>query len=120
MDKNWAFDYLVNYFHELFDLQHTSALDEFLDPRYHDDDIGDDNADHIQNSKEYLAELFAREPGIRVKVEEVMVRDEVITAFLTWYQLEKGVDQSLYQGVAVFVMNGNKIAHRHTFIYHKS
>jgi hypothetical protein len=46
-----------------------------------------------------------------------MNHDDVLTAYLEWFETINGVRKNLQKGIAIFVMKGNKIAKRHTFIY---
>ena len=117
MNQPEALEFIQNYFNELFVRRNLAALDEFLDPAYFDDDIGDPTVDHIQNSKDYLAARFQEQPTIGVNVIDVLVHDDVISAYLQWYDLVDGHQRIYRKGVAIFVMNGRRIVKRHTFIY---
>jgi hypothetical protein len=117
MDQSQALDFIRNYFHQLFDLHDLKALDEYLHKDYFDDDIGDPSVNHLQNSKDYLADLFKLDPLIKVKVVDGLFHDNVITTYLEWYREEAGRQQSVYKGVAMFVIQDDKIIKRHTFIY---
>jgi predicted SnoaL-like aldol condensation-catalyzing enzyme len=119
MDQTQALAYIRNFFHELFDLHNLKALDDYLHQDYFDDDIGDPLVDHLQNSKEYLTELFKRDPLIKVNVVDVMIHDDVISAFLEWYRVDSDQRQSLCKGVALFVIQDEKMIKRHTFIYRR-
>ena len=120
MDPLDAKEFLQAFFDRLFIRHDLGALDESLDPDYFDDDIGDPSADHIANSKEFLKALWQREPEMRVQVAEVSVHDDVICAFLEWIKNDNGKTYCFYKGVAIFVMTGNRILKRHTFIYEKN
>jgi predicted SnoaL-like aldol condensation-catalyzing enzyme len=117
MNDREALDYLRGYFDELFVKHNVDALDRYLDKEYFDHDIGDTTVDHIQNSKQYLLSLFEREPGIGVEVVRVMGQGDVISAFLEWTVVKDGVRQVNMKGVANFLLRGERILKRHTFIY---
>lgn len=119
MNQQQSLEFIRTYFHKLFVEHNVDILDEYLDPDYFDDDIGDPHADHIRNSKEFLREWFKRCPTVGVEVLDVMTHDEVLTAYLEWFDHENGVRKSLQKGVAIFVMKDKKIIKRHTFIYTK-
>ncbi len=119
MNDQEAFEYIHNYFDQLFGKRNTSALDLYLDRDYFDEDIGDPAVDHIQNSKEYLAQLFREQPSIGVDVRAAIARDDVISAFLEWYIIENGVKRVIRKGVANFVVKNGKIIRRHTFVYYE-
>ena len=101
----------------------SKSLDNFLDHHARwpligfDDDIGDPGIDHIQNSKEYLTNMFAQNPTIGVDVKAAIVRDDVISAYLDWHVTENGVKRVIRRGVANFVLKQGKIIKRHTFVY---
>ncbi len=117
MTNAQALEFIRNYFDELFVEHNVEALDVYLHPDYSDDDIGPDDANHIQNSKEYLRGWFQREPTVRVAVLDAMAQDNVISAFLEWYRTENGVRAMIQKGVAIFVLKDRQIIKRHTFIY---
>ena len=117
MDNQEGFEFIRSYFNELFGERDINALDRFLDQSYFDDDIGDPSVDHIQNSKEYLKNLLQREPTIGVEVKEVIVHDNVITAYLEWTRMDAGHRQYFRKGVGIFVVKNKRIVKRHTFIY---
>jgi hypothetical protein len=117
MDQQESLAFIQEYFHQLFDLHNIDALDIYLDSDYFDDDIGDPHIDHIQNSKEFLKNLFNKTPTLGVDVKDAISRDNVITAYLEWYLTENGTRMTLRKGVAIFVLRGKKILKRHTFIY---
>lgn len=117
MTNAQALDFIRVYFDELFVKHNVDALDVYLHPDYSDDDIGSGEADHIQNSKDFLRDWFEKEPTIRVEVKDAMAQDDVITAFLEWHRTEKGVRQTLRKGVAIFVLKERKIYKRHTYLY---
>lgn len=117
MDHREGLEFIRNYFNELFVERNLEALDVYLHEDYFDDDIGDPEVDHRQNSKEFLAELFRDNPGIGIEVMDVMTRDNVITAFLKWYEDQGQEKRMIRKGVAIFVLSGKSIIRRHTFIY---
>lgn len=117
MNQQQSLQFIRGYFHELFVDHNIDALDDYLDAEYFDDDIGDPHVDHIRNSKEFLSEWFKKSPTICVEVLDVMNHDDVLTAYLEWYETDNGFKKSLQKGIAIFVMKGNKIVKRHTFIY---
>lgn len=117
MNDQQGLDYIINYFNDLFGKRNVNALDAYLHPDYFDDDIGDPGIDHIQNSKEYLTNMFAQNPTIGVDVKAAIVRDDVISAYLDWHVTENGVKRVIRRGVANFVLKQGKIIKRHTFVY---
>jgi hypothetical protein len=117
MNDREALEYIKGYFDELFVKKNVDALDHYLDKDYFDYDIGDPSVDHIQNSKQYLLRRFEREPTIGVNVVRAMIHEEVITAFLEWFVIEGGERRVTMKGVASFLLRGEKILKRHTFIY---
>jgi len=117
MTNQEALQYLRDYFAELFTHHNLDALDEYLAPAYFDDDIGDPNADHLQNSKDYLSALFKAKPSIGVEVIDAIARENVISAFLDWTVTENNQKRVVRKGVAIFILKGQKIARRHTFVY---
>lgn len=117
MNNTESFDFIQKYFDEVFNKRNVDALDVFLDREYFDDDIGDPEVDHIQNSKDYLIELFDGTPAIRVDVKDTITRDNVISAFLEWFVCENSQKRVIRKGVAIFVVEGRRIRKRHTFIY---
>jgi hypothetical protein len=118
MNNQESLTYVRKYFDELFDKRNVDALDEYLDPDYFDDDIGDPAMDHIKNSKEYLKELFIKQPTIGVEVFDAIERDNVISAYLEWYVLENDKKRTIRKGVAIFCLRNQRIFKRHTFIYY--
>jgi hypothetical protein len=119
MNDHEAFEYIYNYFDQLFGRHNISALDFFLDQDYFDEDIGDPAVDHIKNSKEYLARLFREQPTIGVDVKSAVARDDVISAFLEWHVTENSQKRVIRKGVANFVVKNGKIIRRHTFVYYE-
>jgi hypothetical protein len=117
MNDQQGLDYIRNYFNVLFGKRNVDALDVYLDKAYFDDDIGDPDIDHIQNSKEYLTNMFAQNPTIGVDVKAASVHDDVISAFLYWYVTENGLKRVIRKGVANFVLKQGRIVRRHTFLY---
>ena len=96
-----------------------SALDEYLHPNHWDDDIGQSSIDHIQNSKEYLTDLFHSIPTIGVEVHHTTITDNVITSYLEWFHEDKGRKITRMKGVGIFVMEGSQILKRHNYMYYK-
>ncbi|MBN2444321.1 MAG: nuclear transport factor 2 family protein [Spirochaetales bacterium] len=90
MNHNDAFVYLKEYFHDLFVKRSIDALDNYLHPDYHDDDIGDNGENHIENTKSFLKDLFKRNPSIGMDVKKAVIEDNVITAYLNWYIQKDG------------------------------
>lgn len=117
MNDQAALDYLRAYFRRLFEARDLSALDDYLAPDYWDDDIGEEGISHIEDSRRYLAELFARHPTIGVDLERAVCHGHVVTAYLAWHHVQDGRRETLRRGVAIFVLRRDKIASRHTFIY---
>jgi len=60
---------------------------------------------------------FEKEPTIRVAVKDAITQEDVISAFLEWYVTAQGIRKTLMKGVAIFVLRGQKIIRRHTYIY---
>ena len=119
MNNQESLEFIRTYFDELFGKRNVNALDVYLDKDYFDDDIGDPTVDQVKNSKEYLLELFKRQPTIGVDVKDAITRDGVISAFLEWFVLENGLKRVIRKGVAIFVINDNKIYRRHTYVYYE-
>lgn len=117
MTNTEALDFLRSYFDELFVQHNLAALDGYLHPDYFDDDIGDPNVDHRQNSMDYLRERFEQEPTLRVAVRDAMAQDDVLSAFLEWSVDREGVRNVIRKGVAIFVLKDRQILKRHTFVY---
>lgn len=117
MNNQEGLEFIRGYFDELFGKRNVKALVDYLDKTYFDDDIGDPSVDHIQNSKDFLQELFLREPTIGVEVIDAICHDDVLTAYLEWYRMDSGSRQSIRKGVAIFIVKDKKIVKRHTFIY---
>ena len=120
MNSQEGLEYIRGYFDDLFVKRNIDTLDDYLDKSYFDDDIGDPSVDHIQNSKEFLQNLFSCEPAINVEVLDAIVYDDVVTAYLEWYKMNSNNRETIRKGVAIFVMNGKQIVKRHTFIYQSS
>lgn len=110
-------EFIRTYFDELFNRRNIDALDIYLHEEYFDDDIGDPALDHIQSSKEFLADLFQRNPTIGVEVIDAITHENVISAFLEWSVQENGQKRVIRKGVAIFVIDDRKIRKRHTFLY---
>ena len=119
MNNAEAHRFIQQYFKRLFVDRDLTALDEHLHPNHWDDDIGESSTDHIQNSKEYLTNLFKNTPTIGVEVHSTMIVDNVITSFLEWFRKEGGQKVSLMKGVGIFVMEGNQILKRHNYLYYE-
>jgi predicted SnoaL-like aldol condensation-catalyzing enzyme len=117
MNSQESLDFIRTYFNELFVKRNLEALDVYMDPNYFDDDIGDPDTNHIQNSKDYLAELFKTSPTIGVNVVDAIAHDDVISAYLEWFICENNVKRTIRKGIAIFVIKDQRILKRHTFIY---
>jgi predicted SnoaL-like aldol condensation-catalyzing enzyme len=118
MNNQQSLEFLQEYFDELFVKKNLEALHTYMDPDYFDDDIGDPQVvDHIQCSKEYLAELYKNQPTICVKVRDTVSHDDVVSAYLEWSTSENNTRRTIRKGVAIFVIKDQKILKRHTFIY---
>ncbi len=117
MDNAEALAFIRKYFDDLFGKRNVDALDGYLARDYHDDDVGDSAVDHIRNGKDYLRKWFAEQPTIGVEVKDAVSQDDVISAFLEWFVVERGVKRPIRKGVAIFEMAGGKIAKRHTYTY---
>jgi hypothetical protein len=120
MTHREALDFIRTYFDELFNKHNIKALDVYLADGYFDDDIGDPNLDHVKSSKEYLTELFARNPGTGVDVRDASTHDNVISAFLEWFVRENDSKKVIRKGIAIFVLEKQKILKRHTFVYYEA
>jgi hypothetical protein len=119
MNSQESLEFIRMYFDELFGKRNLDALDDFMDPDYFDDDIGDPGIDHIASSKEFLANLFQRQPTIGVDVLDAIARDNVISAYLEWHVQENNHKRTIRKGVAIFVVRDQRILKRHTFIYYE-
>lgn len=119
MNNQEGLEFVRTYFDELFGKRNLDALDVYLDKDYFDDDISEPSIDHIKNSKEYLAELFKERPTIGVDVKDAIVHDNVISAFIEWFVRENNVKKTIRKGIAIFVVNHQKIQKRHTYIYYE-
>jgi hypothetical protein len=117
MNNQEGLEFIQKYFDELFGKRNINALDVYLDKDYFDDDISDPTVDHIKNSKEFLAELFRERPTIGVDVKDAITRDGVISAFIEWFVSENNSKRIIRKGIAIFVVNNQKILKRHTYIY---
>lgn len=120
MNNQESLEFLRKYFNELFGKRNVDALDIYLDKNYFDDDISDPQVDHIKNSKEFLAELFRKQPGIGVEVKDAMAHENVISAFLEWFVSENNSKRIVRKGIGIFVLNDRKILKRHTFVYYEA
>jgi hypothetical protein len=119
MNNHESFEFVRNYFDELFGKWNIDALDVYLDKDYFDDDIGDPNVDHIKSSKEFLEKLFREQPTIGVDVKDAIAQADVISAFLEWFVIENDLKRIIRKGIAIFVMHDQKILKRHTYIYYQ-
>jgi len=119
MNNQEGLEFIRTYFNELFGKRNVDALDVYLDKDYFDDDIGDPSVDHIKNGKEYLTELFRERPTIGVNVKDAITQDDVISAFLEWFVTENNVKRTIRKGIAIFVVNNQKILKRHTYVYYE-
>ena len=119
MNNQEGLEFIRNYFDELFGKRNIAVLDLYLDENYFDDDIGDSAINHRENSKEFLAEWFRVQPTLGVEVRDAITQDNVISAFLNWFVIESNVKRIIQKGVAIFVVNNQKILKRHTYIYFK-
>lgn len=119
MNHQESLDFIRKFFEELFVQRNLDALDRYLAEDYFDDDIADPHVDHLRNSKEYLQELFRKSPTIGVEVTDAFARDKVISAFLEWFVCEDNLKRTIRKGVAIFVVNNQKIVRRHTFVYYE-
>ncbi|MEN6409246.1 MAG: nuclear transport factor 2 family protein [Anaerolineaceae bacterium] len=117
MNDAESLEFIRRYFDVVFGKHDPDVLDEYLAEDYFDDDIGDPHEDHIQNSKEYLKEMFRQSPTLGVDVHKAVTQDDVISAYLDWYVRENDEKRVIMKGVAIFVMRGQKIVKRHTFLY---
>ena len=87
----------------------------YLHKDYGDDDIGESDANHIENSKRYLLELFKNNPQINVDVVKTMSMDGTIAAYLQWYIAgERGEKDIIRKGIAIFEIEDHHIRKRHT------
>jgi len=119
MNNAEGLEFIHRYFDEVFNKRNIDALDDFVDKDYFDDDIGDPKVDHLKNSKEFLKELFRRNPTIGIDVTDAITHDNVISAFLEWFVRENEKKRVIRKGVAVFVVENQRIRKRHTYIYYE-
>lgn len=119
MNNQESLEFIRTYFDELFGKHNVDILDVYLDQDYFDDDIGDPNVDHIRNGKEYLRKLFRERPTIGVDVKDAITHDGVISAFLEWFVIENQIKKIIRKGIAIFVINNQKILKRHTYVYYE-
>jgi len=117
MNDHDATRFVTDYFAALFVTRDLSALDQYMHPDYVDDDIGDDDIDHIEAGKGFLQDLFRRHPSINVSVKRAVIHDDVITAYLEWTTTQDGKPTVHIRGVASLVMESGRIKRRHTFVY---
>ena len=120
MNDEQAAAFLTEYFNMLFIHRDLDRLDEYLHTDYWDDDIGDPDVDHIENGKQYLLKLFERKPNVGVKVTRAVIMDNVITAYLEWYDDFQTPESLWLKGIGLFEMDCGKIVKRHTYIYQKN
>lgn len=116
MRKEEALGYIKDYFKTLFIDRDLDKITDFLHPDYWDDDIGDPTVHHINNSKQFLQDLFEKKPRVGVKVIDCNIHENVITAYLEWYNDISNTDSIWLKGIAMFVLESNKIIKRHTYI----
>ncbi len=109
--------FVKRYFELLFVDRDIESLDLNLDPNYWDDDIGKQGINHIQNSKEYLQQLFIKNPTIGVEVGNILTQDSTITSYVSWFILNGKERKVIKKGIAIFEMKNWKIAKRHTYVY---
>ncbi len=109
--------FVKRYFELLFVDHDIESLDLNLDPNYWDDDIGKQGINHIQNSKEYLKQLFIKNPTIGVEVGNILTQDSTITSYVSWFILNGMERKVIRKGIAIFEMKNWKIAKRHTYVY---
>ena len=119
MNSTESLAYVKKYFHEIFDKRNINAIDYLFDKDYFDDDIGDPNINHVENSKKFLSDLFANNPNIGVNVVSAIEKDGVISSFIEWYVNKDNKNEIIRKGVVIFVLRNEKILHRHTFIYYE-
>jgi hypothetical protein len=117
MDNAEALHFIREFFRDVFDKRNPDAVEDYFAPDYFDGDIGDPGVDHIQNSKEFLGNLFAERPSIGVEVKDAVSRDDVIAAFVEWFVVGEGGRRPIRKGIAVFVLKDGKIVKRHTYTY---
>lgn len=120
MNTKEAESFINHYFTELYVKRNIDALEDFLHKDYWDDDIGDPDINHLENSKDFLAELFKAKPKAGIKVRSVTVLDNVITAYLEWYNDISDAGTLWMKGIAIFVIDFGKIIKRHTYFYQKN
>ena len=120
LDNKDAFTFIEEYFSVLFKERKLEKLNDYLHQEYWDDDIGASGIDHIENGKQYLTQLFERKPKVGVIVKSAMICDNVITAYLEWYNDVTEMKSLWLKGIGLFVMDSGKIRKRHTFIYQKN
>ena len=118
MNDGEAFEYIKNYFYELFVNKDLGTIDNYLVTNYYDDDIGETTDNHRKESKAYLLELFRKDPTINVCVKKVQVQDDVISAYLEWNSKKEDEIEVLRKGIAIFEIVDMKIRKRHTYIYY--
>lgn len=111
--------FLAEYFKTLFIDRDLARMSDYLHPDYWDDDIGDPKCDHIENGKQYLLSLFESKPNVGVIVKRAVIEDEVITAYLEWYDDLQNPESLWLKGIGLFEMDRGKIRKRHTYIYQK-
>jgi len=117
MNDREATRFIEEYFSSLFMERDVDVLDRYLHPDYWDDDCGQEGINHIEDSKEYLRDLFSRIPTVGVSVGRVTAEGNVITAFLDWTLEDADVITTWKRGIAIFVLEGDRIRKRHTYIY---
>jgi DNA-binding phage protein len=120
MNTQEATEYIRNYFKKIFKDHDLSYLDDILHPEYWDDDIGIEGENHIENSKNYLKEVFETINEANVEVTNVNTKDNIISAYLEWTRNEKNKRIVYMKGIGIFEINNRKIIKRHTYIYQRT
>lgn len=119
MNDTEAYNYIKSYFYRLFVERDLSALEDYLDKSYWDDDIGKYDTDHVRNSKEYLEKWFKDEPTISVEVKKVVIEDDILTAYLEWYKNNGDEKEIMIKGIGLFTIKNKRIIRRHNYVYFK-
>jgi hypothetical protein len=119
MDDNEAFIFVSAYFKELFTNKNVGILDKYLHKDYWDDDIGNSDVNHIENSKVFLKNMFYINPSIDVEVKKVQILEKIITAYIEWFNYDKNEKQILMKGIVIFELKDLQIIKRHTYMYYE-
>ena len=109
--------FLQNYFDGLFIKKDLSFIDKYMDQEYFDYDIGPSVKDHIKNSKEFLKDIFEKQPNLRVIVKKVKRIGSILCAQLQWVIIENRIKKLYMEGIATFEIKKQKIRKRNTLIY---